>query len=388
MRGCAASARIRRPSSAFVPSRRTTIGTRASTRSSASRTPLRHQVAPGDASEDVHEHDLHGGIGQHDLERRGHLVGRRAAADVEEVRGPRARLGHDVERGHHEPGAVADDAHVSVELHVLQALLLRACLHVVDRELIGQLGDVRVTPQGVVVDRHLRVERDDPVVLEEDQRVDLDEGRVPLDRELVHLPEHVARPFPRLDRQRADELAHVVRPEAEQRIDVDAAEGLGSRTGELLDVHPALGGHHREVVTTGAIEQERRVELSRDRQQLLDEDARHGEPLERGADHPVGGRGGRLRRLAQLHPAALAAAADLHLDLDDRPTAELLRRRGGLVPAECDEPPGRRDALGAEQVLAHVLVEIHRAPWATPVRPSRSTDRGATWRCHRCSPRA
>ena len=202
---------------------------------------LRHQVAPGDPSEDVHEHDLHGGVGQHDLERGRHLIGRRAAADVEEVRGPRPRLRHDVERRHHEAGAVADDAHVSVELHVLQALLLRAGLDVVDRELIGQLGDVRVAPQRVVVDRHLRVERDDPVVLEEDQRVHLDEGRVPLDRELVHLPEHVPRPFPRLDRQRADELAHVVRPEPEQRVDVDrgGAPRAGVRASSSMSIPPS-----------------------------------------------------------------------------------------------------------------------------------------------------
>ena len=155
--------------------------------------------------------------------------------------------------------------------------------------------------------------------------------------------------------------------ESEQRIDVDATERLRTRPGELLEVDAALGSHHREVVAAGAIQQERRVELPGDRQELLDEDARDGEPLEGGADHPVGGRGSGLGGIAELDPAGLAAAADLHLDLHDRPAAELPRGGGGVLPAEGDDAAGRLHPLGAEQILAHVLVEIH----AAPVRPSR-----------------
>ena len=64
-----------------------------------------------------------------------HQVGARAAADVEEVRRAPARLRHDVERRHHQPGAVADDADLAVELHVLQADVLRLLLDRVHREL-------------------------------------------------------------------------------------------------------------------------------------------------------------------------------------------------------------------------------------------------------------
>ena len=89
----------------------------------------------------------------------------------------------------------------------------------------------------------------------------------------------------------------------------------GRRAGELLDIHPALGRHHRQVVAARAVKQHRRVELLRDRQQLLHEDPRHREAFEVGAEHPVRGRGRGVRRVAELHAAALAAAADLHLDL-------------------------------------------------------------------------
>ena len=149
--------------------------------------------------------------------------------------------------------------------------------------------------------------------------------------QLEHLPDHVAGALPRLDRQRPDQLAHVIRAKAEQRIDVDASERFRLRPSELLDLDAALGGHHRQVVPARAVQQERGVELARDRQELLDEDARDGESLEIGADHPVGGRGGGLGRLAELDAAALAATADLYLDLHDRPAAQLPRRRGRVL---------------------------------------------------------
>src|SRR5918999_768020 len=58
--------------------------------------------------------------------RRADRAGRppRAAAGIEEVRRLAAGLRDHVERRHHEPGAVAQDADVAVELDVGQAALL------------------------------------------------------------------------------------------------------------------------------------------------------------------------------------------------------------------------------------------------------------------------
>src|SRR5215468_1866576 len=47
---------------------------------------VRHRVAGGDAAEHVHEHGPDARVGQDDLQAVGHHLGRRAAADVEEVR--------------------------------------------------------------------------------------------------------------------------------------------------------------------------------------------------------------------------------------------------------------------------------------------------------------
>ena len=131
---CSASSRIRRPSSALLPSSRTTSGL-----SIVLALRLEHlqrlddaagdRVAGGDPAEHVHEHAADGRVAEDDLQPVGHHVGRGAAADVEEVGRLHAaellaRVRDDVERAHHETGAVADDPDLAVELDVVEALRL------------------------------------------------------------------------------------------------------------------------------------------------------------------------------------------------------------------------------------------------------------------------
>jgi hypothetical protein len=147
----------------------------------------RHLVAAGYAAEDVEEDAPDLLVGGHDVEGCGDLLRVRAAADVTEVRRLAARLSHHVERAHHEPRPVAEDAHVAVELDVLEAHLLRALLLGVRRLDVVQLGDVFVTIQARVVHGDLRVEREDPAVRGDHQRVDLHQARV----RLLERPEQV-----------------------------------------------------------------------------------------------------------------------------------------------------------------------------------------------------
>ena len=132
-RSCSASCRMRRPSSALLPSRRTTSGL-----SIVSPRPehlergddaVGDRVARGDAAEDVDEHAADLRVAQDDLEAVGHDLCGGAAADVEEVGRLHAAellagVGDDVERGHDEARAVADDADLAVELDVVEVLLL------------------------------------------------------------------------------------------------------------------------------------------------------------------------------------------------------------------------------------------------------------------------
>ena len=209
---------------------------------------LRHQVATRDAAEDVDQDGLDRGVRQDDLERRGHGLDARAAPDIQEVRGLGAGLRHDVQRRHHQPRAVADDPDLAVELHVLQAGVPGAGLDRVDGERRAELLEIGVAPQRVVVDRDLRVQRHDRAVLEQDERVDLDERGVVFAQDRVELADDVGRTLARLERQRSRELAHVVHPQAQHRVDVHAPDRLRARPRELLDVHATLGRHHREVI--------------------------------------------------------------------------------------------------------------------------------------------
>ena len=172
--------RISRPSSAFVPSSRMTIGALISTRFERLDDPVRDLFALRDAAEDVDEDRAHLRVVVDDLERARHHLGVRAAADVEEVRGLAADLADDVDGRHRETGAVGDDADVAVEPDVLQALVVRGLLALVAHLRRVVLLVVGVTEHRVVVERHLRVERVHAPVRREDQRVDLAEVRVAL----------------------------------------------------------------------------------------------------------------------------------------------------------------------------------------------------------------
>src|SRR3954453_23619928 len=141
------------------------------------------RVAGGDAAEDVHEDRLDRRVAEHDLQAVRHHLGARAAADVEEVGRldaavPLAGVRHHVEGGHHQAGAVADDADLAVQLDVVEVLGLGGLLQRVDRGLVDERLVVGVPEPGVLVQRDLGVQAEHPAVAGLGQRVDLDQGGV------------------------------------------------------------------------------------------------------------------------------------------------------------------------------------------------------------------
>ena len=151
--------------------------------------------------------DAHRRVVEDDVEAVGHHLGRGAAADVEEVRRLDAAVllagvGDDVERGHDQPGAVADDADLAVELDVVEVLLLGLLLERVGglrrRRSSALLGLAEV---GVVVEGDLAVERDDAAVADLGQRVDLDQRRVGADEGLPQLDQDVGDRLDQLGRE-------------------------------------------------------------------------------------------------------------------------------------------------------------------------------------------
>ena len=120
-----------RASSSLVPVSRITSGTSSGDCSQRLDDAARDVVAARDAAEDVEQDRAHAAaavaarVAGDDLERRGHLLGVRRAADVEEVGRLAAVVLDQVHGRHRQPGAVHDAADVAVELDVGQPLLAR-----------------------------------------------------------------------------------------------------------------------------------------------------------------------------------------------------------------------------------------------------------------------
>ena len=352
-----------RPSSAFVPSRRTTIGSVDLHPVERLEDAARDLVAARDPAEDVEEDRLDLRVARDHLERVDDAFGVAAAAEVAEVRGAAAGHDDDVDRRHREARAVAEDPDVAVELHVDDALLARERLERVGCARVAELGDVRVAVERAVVDGELRVERLDHAVGRDDQRVDLGEHRVALDEAAVELPDDVrdllllARI---LDTGAVDEATRDPRLEAFERIDVQANERVGVVRGDLFDLDAALRREHEQRLLDAAVERDREVVLLRDVGRALDPDLLDDVAANVEADDLLGLLLRVRRVVGELHAAGLAAAAREHLSLDDDRAADLLRGLPGLLRRRRQTPLGDGDPELLEELLALVLVKVHR----------------------------
>ena len=230
---------------------------------------LGDHVAAHDAAEDVDEDRLHLVVRQNQLERLGHALRGRAAADVEEVRRLAAvQLDH-VHRRHREARAVHHAGDVAVERDVVEIVLggLRAR---VSSSCDGSRMAARslLAEQRVVVDVDLGVERDQVAVLRHDQRIELDQRQVALENSLysvramsLELGELLAgvSPSPK------PSCAALVGLQARRGIDVDAQDLLGCRARHLLDVHAAGGRGDEGDALRLRSTQQRQVQLALDR---------------------------------------------------------------------------------------------------------------------------
>ena len=178
-----------------------------------------------------------------------------------------------------------------------------------------------------------------------------------------------------------DQAARLVGLEAFERIDVEARERLGPVGGDLLDVDPALLREHEERLLLAPVERDREVVLLGDLRGLLDPELADDVAVDVQAEDRLGVLSGLVGRVGELDPAGLPAAAGQHLGLDDDLAAELLGRRARLVRRRREPPLGDGDAEPLEELLALVLVEIHRAATLTEHRcqPGASSNRRSEW---------
>ena len=124
--------------------------------------------------------------------------------------------------------------------------------------------------------------------------------------------------------------------------------------GDRLDVHPALGGDHRQQLLGGAVEDDRGVVLGGDVGAALDPDLVDLEgTLAVGAgdvhaEDRVGMGARLLGVLGDLDPARLAAAPDQHLGLDRAGEADPLSGGDRLVDGGRDLAARHGDAVLGE----------------------------------------
>src|SRR6202007_412580 len=128
-------------------------------------------VAAQNAAENVDEDGAHAAITHQNAKRILDLLGRGAAADVQKVSRRAPGILDDVHRSHSETGAVHHASHAAVELDVIQSILRGFHLERIFLIDVAQFAQVGMAKQGVIVERHLRVERPQFAVAGEHARI-------------------------------------------------------------------------------------------------------------------------------------------------------------------------------------------------------------------------
>ncbi len=245
------------------------------------------RVARGDTAEHVDEHALDLAVTEDDVQTGGHHLGRGATADVQEV----GRLhiavlltgvGDDVQGRHDQARTVADDADLTVELDVVEVVLLGLELQGIGGVAVLELGMARLAEVGVGVQGDLAVQRQDLVVGRAHQRVDLDEGGVLLGEHLPQLLDGHGCGVEHLGGQVAllGDLAREGQVDTLDGIHRHLGQALGLGGGDLFDLHTALDRAHGQVGAVGTVEQEGDVVLLGDIAGLGDQQLLHDVALD------------------------------------------------------------------------------------------------------------
>src|SRR4029079_9980288 len=109
-----------------------------------------------------------------------------------------------------------------------------------------------------------------------------------------------------------------------------------------------------------AVEGDREVVLLGDLGGVLDPELAHDVTVDVEAEDLLGLALRVVRVAGELDPACLAAAAGQDLGLDDDLAADLLGGSAGFCRVGCRPALGRRYPEAREELLALVLVEVHR----------------------------
>jgi hypothetical protein len=204
------------------------------------------RVALHDAAKDVDQDGLDLLVLEHDLEGFGDLLGRGAAAHVQEVGRLGAKQLDGVHGGHGQTGAIDQAADVAVQADVGQVELRGLDFGRVFFVQVAQGHDFRVAEQRVAVEVELGVQRNDVALAIAVQRVDFNQRGVGVHIALVELLADVDELRLRVGRH-ADGVRQSSVPalrQSGQRVDELGDDLLGRGVGHFLDVHAAFTGRN------------------------------------------------------------------------------------------------------------------------------------------------
>ncbi len=234
---------------------------------------------------------------------------------------------------------------------------------------VAELFDVGVLVERVVVEVHLRVEREQVARRRDDERVDLDHRRVGGEKRVVQRRRELDElgDLRAVEANRKANLPCLERHDADAGLDIDLRDLVGRLLGDLFDVHAAFGAGHHHGLAGGAIEHEADIQLARHLQAFFDQQAPHDAAFgaglvrdERHAEHVARDARGFVGRLGELDAPALPAAARMNLRLDDDHAGAEARgnRRdiggiGGLFASRHGNAVTRQDGFGL------ILVDFH-----------------------------
>jgi hypothetical protein len=248
-----------------------------------------------------------------------------------------------------------------------------------------------VAEHGVVVERHLGVERDQLAALGHHQRVDLREAAIALDEHAAEsLHEFLGRAdADALEPQQIRQFARLIGEQPQVRIELLFEDQLGGFLGDFLDVHAAFARHHQHRTGRSAIDDDAEIEFAGDFTAFFDEhlmnDLAGRASLDRFqvvAEQICRDLLGFLGTLDELYAAlfamlfdrALAAAARVNLGLDHGDLAAELGKGGsGFIGGAGDDAARHRHTRLAKDFLRLEFMDFHAICFA-----SGESDRG--WR--------
>ena len=166
--------------------------------------------------------------------------------------------------------------------------------------------------------------------------------------------------------QLGGEPASLVGLEADGGVDGLGEDLLRLRLGDLLDLHAARCRRDDDGPPPASVGRDAQVQFALDIHRLLDEHLVYRSALRTGlegnegrADKGLSDLGGLGGVVGYLHASGFAASSGVYLRFDDAPPTELGRRVAGFITRRCDEVLGYGYAIGGQELLGLVFVELH-----------------------------